>query len=341
MRQPDRDALNVAVIGCGMIAREAHLPSLCSFDDVRIVAACDRSPDALREVENAFGVLKTYSDYHQMLRAEHPDCVYVLTPPQQTFDAAVASLEAGADIFLEKPPGVTVGQAMGITRLAKSTDHVAMVGFNRRFIPWLVETKRQVEQAGRIRHCVAIYNKRLLNQPPYFHGAVDFLTSDVIHAVDALRWMCGEAVSVASHIHTSRAGYATGFDALLEFGDGVVGHLCASWTAGGRTHVFYMDADDVSGIVDISDLGPASRATVQREGATSAVRIPEMEGKSKWHEVYGFDQENRHFLDCVRSRCQPLTAVEDSVRTMELVDWIYHAQTVDRPRPGVSRGSRP
>ena len=322
----DVKSLRVAVIGCGMIAREAHLPSLCSFNDVEVVAVCDKSRKVAHETTKKFGIQKFYQDYERMLKATQPDCVYVLTPPQQMFDAVVVSIEMGADVFLEKPPGITVEQTRNMARLAREKDRVTMVGFNRRFIPLLAETKRRIEETGRITQCTVIYHKNLLNQPPYFSGAVDFMTSDVIHAVDALRWICGEAECVASSIETHGKQYATGFSALIEFQDGVVGHLCANLTAGDRIHVFYIHAAGISGFVDISVLGNGNKALLFTGKGTEEVIVNALEGKTEWHEIYGFDQENRHFLESVRGRTQPVTSLGDSVKTMELVDWIFRAQ---------------
>ena len=314
------------MVGGGAIARDAHIPSLSGFDDVEIVAVCDRSEEAVREAAERYGISRFFGDYEQMLAETKPDCVYVLIPPQYTYDVVTACLEIGADVFLEKPPGMTAEQTRNMARLAKEKNCVAMVGFNRRFIPCLAETKRRVEEIGRVNQCTAIYHKGMLDQPQYFRGAADFMAADVVHAVDALRWICGEAERVASSIQTHGKPYAMGFNALIEFRDGVVGHLCSNFAAGSRIHIFHIHAAGISGLVNVSAMGEGNEAYLYTERGVEKVRVDGLEGKTRYHEVYGFDQENRHFLESVRGRTQPLTSLEDSVKTMELAEWIFRAQ---------------
>jgi predicted dehydrogenase len=165
---------------------------------------------------------------------------------------------------------------------------------------------------------VASFYKNMVGAPPYYEGAVDLLTCDVIHAVDALRWICGEPRKVASHIRALDADYENSFNALIEFESGASGVLLSNWTGGARVHTFEMHSKRFSAFVD-----PNARATIYSD-SDKAVEITTQEaaGSDSQHKVYGFFGENRHFIDCVRSGQEPMTSFEDAAKTMELIDRI-------------------
>ena len=101
----------VAVIGCGRIANNAHLPALSQIDEVRIKYACDliiEKADAAKEkfpkIEN------TIVDYNVALSDPEVDAVYVLTPNYAHYSVTMDALRAGKHVFCEKP--ITVNYAL-------------------------------------------------------------------------------------------------------------------------------------------------------------------------------------------------------------------------------------
>ncbi|MFM8396138.1 MAG: Gfo/Idh/MocA family protein, partial [Acidobacteriota bacterium] len=103
--QGANNRLRVGVIGCGGLARGAHLPALLgmkSTDNVEIVAVCDiyqRNLDLGVKVTGA----KPYTDYRRLLESKEIDYVTIVTPEhwhaRMTLDAA----DAGKHIYCEKP----------------------------------------------------------------------------------------------------------------------------------------------------------------------------------------------------------------------------------------------
>src|SRR3712207_5126943 len=94
--------LRVAIIGCGHIAQWMHIPYLRELDDrYEVVALCDVSAKALQRVGDFFHVSARYTDYEQMLRESQPEVCLIAT--QDHYAPALASIEAGAHILVEKP----------------------------------------------------------------------------------------------------------------------------------------------------------------------------------------------------------------------------------------------
>ena len=318
-----QDKVRVAFIGCGDLANRVHYPSLASFEDVELVACCDLVAERREETARHFGIPRAYADYQRMIEETAPEAVYVILRPHHLFDPLLWVIQQGLPAFLEKPPGVTLGQTRSLANLAEKHGSLTMVGFNRRFIPLLVECRRRVEGRGPVIQAVATFYKHMLDQPQYYDGAVDLLTTDVIHCLDTLRWLCGEVERVVSDVSWHYADYPSGFNALLRFQGGAVGHLLNSYKVGKRVHTFELHARGISAFVD-----PDSMAHIYADdGAVEEVLdTREVAGSDEFRVYYGFTAESRHFIDCVKEGCLPQTHLGDAVRMMELVDRIYHSQ---------------
>ncbi len=312
------DRIRLALIGAGGMANAVHYPSLAEFPDVEMAGLCDLVEERLNATADRFNIQARYRDYRKMIEDIKPDAAYILMPPHQLYDLAVYCLSKGIHLFIEKPPGITSYQTKRLSKHARSHGCLTMVGFNRRYIPLMTRVKEMAEQKGPILQAVASFYKNMVGAPPYYDGAVDLLTCDVIHAVDALRWMCGEASRIASHIRALNADYENSFNALIKFESGASGVLLSNWTGGARVHTFEMHSIRFSAFID-----PNTKARIFDDSDQAIeIRAQDAAGSDSFHKVYGFSAENRHFIDCVRNGKEPMTSFEDAAKTMELIDRI-------------------
>src|ERR1700690_465175 len=97
------EQIRVGIIGLGWVAQVFHLPILSKFQDVRIVAVCDKNKEQARLISERFLVPSFYSDYEQMLAKEELDAVFVCTSTDAHCAVVKAALESGRDVFVEKP----------------------------------------------------------------------------------------------------------------------------------------------------------------------------------------------------------------------------------------------
>ena len=101
----------VAIIGCGRIARNAHLPALSKMDDVRIKYGCDILPEKAKALQEQFPAIETViTDYHEALADPEVDAVFVLTPNYSHYTITMDALRAGKHVLCEKP--ITVNYAL-------------------------------------------------------------------------------------------------------------------------------------------------------------------------------------------------------------------------------------
>jgi predicted dehydrogenase len=100
--------LRLAVVGLGYVAREVHLPLLRRVPGVEVVGLVDPDPAALARARAESGFGPGFASLAALLAAGRPDGALVLTP-KQTHHAVVRTLlEAGVDVFCEKPLATTV-----------------------------------------------------------------------------------------------------------------------------------------------------------------------------------------------------------------------------------------
>jgi len=314
------EPVTVAFIGAGSHANYAHYPSLSEMEDVQIAAVCDLNPERAAATAQRWGIPRTYSDYRQMLNEIQPQAVYIILPPHQMYDIVADCLQRGLHVFIEKPPGITAEQTRNLARLAEKNHCLTMVGFQRRFVPVVVQARRRVEERGAITQCLARFVKSGGTED-YYGGAVDILTCDAIHAVDNLRWMGGEVKKIVSKVDRFHSPVYNAFNALVEFESGATGILLTNWVTGRRIYSVEMHAYNISAYAE-----PDDRAVIYRDGSLEPEVIlnTEAAGSDAPHRYLGFYDENRHFIDCIKSGQQPQTCFADAVKTMELVERIYH-----------------
>ncbi|GHC15136.1 dehydrogenase [Kushneria pakistanensis] len=102
----------IAIAGFGKIAKDQHLPALSDNQDLELIAIASRNA-TLDGVEN-------HEDLASLLSAlPELDAVALCTPPQVRYSQAVAAIEAGKHVLLEKPPGVSLSEVEDLVRRAE------------------------------------------------------------------------------------------------------------------------------------------------------------------------------------------------------------------------------
>ena len=136
--------IRIGLVGLGKIAHDQHLPALAGDSRFSLVAAASHG-------RPAHGDLPVFHDLDELL-AQGPaiDAVALCTPPQVRRETALTALRAGKHVFLEKPPGVTVGEVNELAAVARDQGVVLFTSWHSRFaagVPkakaWLAERKLQ------------------------------------------------------------------------------------------------------------------------------------------------------------------------------------------------------
>ena len=143
--------LRVALIGAGGVSG-AHLQSLCDMEDVDLVAVADIVEESAQRRAEEFGIPETFTDHKKMLRNVEPDAVSVCTPNGQHAPCAIAALNAGAHVMVEKPLAMNAREGKRMLEAATRNGRSLIIGFQYRFDPSVQFIKRAADegQLGRI-----------------------------------------------------------------------------------------------------------------------------------------------------------------------------------------------
>ncbi len=141
--------MRVGIIGCGGIA-DSHITAYKRALGVEIVAACDLIPGKARTFLSKHGIEGAKCDYkdHTEMLADKDlglDAVSVCTYNRQHVPCAVAALEAGINVLLEKPLCVTMDEAWELYKTEKKCGKILSIGFQPRFNENMKDIKRIVQ----------------------------------------------------------------------------------------------------------------------------------------------------------------------------------------------------
>src|SRR5712671_4310319 len=146
----------VGLIGCGWYGK-ADLFRLVQVAPVEIVSLCDVDKTMLAQAaemaasrQKSGKTPRTYGDYRKMLKEKDLDIVLVATPDHWHALPMIAAVEAGADVFVQKPISVAVIEGQAMLAAARKNQRVVQVGTQRRSTPHLMEAKDSVIQEGKL-----------------------------------------------------------------------------------------------------------------------------------------------------------------------------------------------
>ncbi|MBU4433809.1 MAG: Gfo/Idh/MocA family oxidoreductase [Alphaproteobacteria bacterium] len=118
--------IRIGIVGVGKIARDQHVPAIAADPGLELVAVASRSHADV-------GV--PAFDSLEALLADGPDldAIALCTPPQVRRETALTALRAGKHVFLEKPPGATVGEVGDLSALAAEQGVTLFASWHSRF----------------------------------------------------------------------------------------------------------------------------------------------------------------------------------------------------------------
>ncbi|HUF90706.1 MAG TPA: Gfo/Idh/MocA family oxidoreductase [Gemmatimonadota bacterium] len=201
--------IGVGLVGCGQLAQTAHLEILGSLAGVRLAAIAEPDDDRRASAAARVPGVRALSDYRHLLALDDVDAVVLSLPPAAHADAAIAALQAGKHVYVEKPLAPDRDGAQAVLAAWQESGRVGMLGFNYRFNRLYREAK-QVLDTGELGRPVAvrsIFTAATRPMPGWKQarasggGALLDLGS---HHIDLVRYLLGEAVEeVDCTLHSS------------------------------------------------------------------------------------------------------------------------------------------
>ncbi|QDU35344.1 Putative oxidoreductase YteT precursor [Poriferisphaera corsica] len=191
--------LKLAVIGAGgrgEISKLAHKPD----EGSSLIALCDTREEAFACYTELLGdQVDTYSDYREVLKRDDIDAVIIATPDDLHEEHAIAALQAGKGVYLEKPLAITIEGCDRILQTAKDTGMKLYVGHNMRFFP-VMQKMREIIESGRIGEVQAIWCRHFIayGGDAYFKDwhserkhTTGLLLQKGAHDIDVIHYLAG------------------------------------------------------------------------------------------------------------------------------------------------------
>src|SRR5215213_6746249 len=139
----DDNLMGLGVIGCGGFGLFA-LQQFTQVPGIKLVGMAGTHRPASLAAAARFGV-ENVDDVGELLRRDDVDLVYIATPPFLHHPQALAALEAGKHVIVEKPLALTVGQADELVAVARERDRLLVANLMQRYNPLFGAVRRLVE----------------------------------------------------------------------------------------------------------------------------------------------------------------------------------------------------
>lgn len=319
--------VRIGIVGAGGIAQR-HMEGLMALQPATITAVVDVHPERAAQLAQKAGAT-AYRALDDCL--DQVDLVYVLTPPSLHRSLAVAAMEAGKHVVVEKPLASTLEDGVAMVDAAQHTGVKLMTAFNMRFRLGFRRLKETLD-SGKLGTPISMWSQRLgigvgmgenwRTTPGLLCGmSVESLS----HDIDLVHWLLGDIVQVAAQVRESRADLP-GFDdnASIVFGlaSGAMASLHASWSS----HIPY----NTRGIV-----GDQGTALVTGRGLwdltafhlkTASMEYEQIEILNDRLDVNSYREESRYFVECVADDKPPAITGADGLRALRVSYAVLAAQ---------------
>jgi predicted dehydrogenase len=320
------ETVGIAVVGTGdwganLVRNFASLPGS------RLVALCDTDPARLARAGAQAPEARTTIRLEDIAAATDVRGVVVAASAIQHHPIARALLDAGKDVYVEKPLALTVADAEELVRIARERDRILMVGHLLLYHPGVRHLKEMVRK-GELGDVLYIYSQRVnLGKVRRDENALwSFAPHDLSVILHLLEM---EPVDVAARGAAFLQGEVEDVVFLhLRFPDGRMAHVHVSWldphklrkfTVVGRQKMVVFDDMEASEKIRVYDKGVDKGAgQIVSYGDALSIRSGDiLIPKISLQEPLRI--ECQHFVECVREHKQPLTDGADGLRVVRVL----------------------
>ena len=336
--------VRVGIIGFGHIGR-THLEALNALPDATVVAVSRREP-----LSQDLGIA-WHADYRELVQRDDIDLVAICTPSGHHAEQALAALDAGKGVVIEKPLALTLDDGERVVRTARDRNLFLSVISQRRTEDAVQSLYRALSE-GRLGQPVLGEALVRWSRDQRYYDSADWrgtramdggvLMNQAIHAIDLLCWLMGPVESVAGATATlvRRIEAEDTASASLRFASGALGAITAT-TAIAPGLPAELNLFCKLGLVSLQDANvarwevPGSPAPflddLPGSGSTDPAAIGSMGHQRQWRDI----------LDAFKAKRDPLVTGEDGLATLATILAIEESSRTGRAvRPGYVQSAK-
>ena len=345
----------IAIIGCGRIAQNAHLPALTKMEDVRIKYACDVIPEKAQAMVDKYeNVELAITDYKVALADPEVDAVFVLTPNYSHYTITMDALRAKKHVMCEKPITVNYVLSVEMAEEAKKQNRLLNIGVCNRYnrsVELLEEMNRKGE-FGNIYHVYCSF--RACRSIPGLGG--DFtnkaqsgggvLIDWGIHFFDLILYILGGAklknVTCDAYCEMAKDMKSYKYKSMwaedtmdIENGVNDVDDFISGYIRTDKASISFNGAwaenIDEGNQMFIDFLGDKKGARLSYGGQFTVFDGATLEKTTTSHEIpQQHGAEDRAFIDAVKTGEKNRNYIDNILESMKLLDALYASAEVKR-----------
>jgi len=320
--------VRVAIVGTGYIGNY-HARGLAKLPDVEMVAACAKPREHCQEFADRYGIPRVFTSAASLARRDDVDAAVLGLPNKFHAPYAIAFLEAGKDVFIEKPMAMNPAEGMKIARAAKKKKRIVMSGHMWRFDNEVNYVKGVVD-AGLIGEVVRTKGYGIhVNWGPAGWFADKKLAgggalADMgVHALDTVRYILGDPQP--KRVYASIGTYYGDYDVddtgviMITWDNGATSLIESGWW---QPHMDGPEAGTrLYGTEGYASLFP-TEFKFKVGGLPGEFKAP-MPPREEHCDQSMYDRQMEHFIHCIRRRKKPRPGWDEGQVILRIVDAAY------------------
>ena len=232
--------VRIGVIGCGSIARSAHVPGFLKSEFAQVAGFASRTRGSAEATAQGCGSdAPIYDDWRELVERDDVDAVTICSPNAFHCEQALAAARAGKHVLVEKPVAVSADEADEMIAAARDAGVVLQVAHNLRYVPSVIAARDAIGRVGNIVGLRAAFG----------HAGPQVWAKDASWFFDKQRSGGGALIDLGIHI-IDVVNFVTRLEArevtamtfgddpcedaaqlVLSFDNGAIGSVHASWVA--------------------------------------------------------------------------------------------------------------
>lgn len=316
-RTTGKSTTTVAVVGMGYWGKNL----VRNFYELGALAAiCDSESSVEASCKSDYVDVKFFRDFGAVLSNPDITALALATPAVSHYAMTKAALEAGKDVFVEKPLAIDLREGEELVELSGARGRVLMVGHILRYHP-AVSRLQQLIQTGALGKIHCLYSNRL--NIGKIRTEENILWSFAPHDISVILWLLDE---MPNRVYCQGGAYLNRnvFDVTLsqfDFPSGVQAHIMVSWlhpfkeqrlvVIGSEKMAVFDDTAENKLVLYAHKVEWKNRLPTAIKANAEIVPVESREP---------LKAECQHFLDCVASRTVPLTDGREGLRVLSVLD---------------------
>lgn len=320
--------VRTAVVGCGYWGKNL-VRNFAGLSDLRV--CCDPSPAIQARLRADYPGVRVTGSYAEVVADPEVQAVVLATPPRMHAEMAIAALEAGKHVFVEKPLAMSVAEGEAMVRAADQAGLILMVGHLLEYHP-AVEYLKGMIGRGELGDVLYCYSQRV--NLGKLRSDENALWSLAPHDISVMLYLMDES---PEEVHaTGQAFLQPGIEDVvfvtLKFASGRVGHIQVSWldphkerrltVVGSRKMVVFDDMEPREK-VRIYDQGVDRRSAEEGTYSSYAELLTLRDGDIVIPQIRGGEplaMECTEFLTAIRTGVPPRSDGRDGLRVLKVLE---------------------